>query len=121
MKVVNPILFEDLPDYIKTQLEREVDEDLEEEDQTLAQFFKKAEFQLMEYDPSDKEDRETLEYFLNEKIKNEGNPDQSSVDEIGSSGQINDPILIFRDQCCEGRHRMAAALKYNLKIRAIVY
>jgi hypothetical protein len=63
-----------------------------------------------------KSDKVTLRYWLNQKVNIEGAPDINLVDEIGLSDKITTPIILDcdREYCIEGRHRLAAALKYNL-------
>lgn len=111
------VKYKDLPELIQEYVIREVQ---------YAQDDKKAEpdpemdFDLVEFDPSDADDREMLEEWLADKIEREGEPDHAMVDGIGQDGEIRDPILIWDGQCGEGRHRLAAALKYNLKIKAYI-
>ena len=61
-------------------------------------------------------DRQTLKHWLSSKINIEGLPDMSTVDYIGESGKIRTPVVIDSDReyVLAGRHRLAAALKYNL-------
>lgn len=63
-----------------------------------------------------KNEKGTLEYWFKNKTSIEGFPDPSVVDEIGLSGKIEKPIILDSDReyCIEGRHRLAAAIKYDL-------
>jgi len=66
-------------------------------------------------------DPKTIKNWLDEKVAWEGPPDENVVDSIGVSGAIHTPI--FRDevlgQTIDGRHRLAAALKYGLSVPAL--
>lgn len=124
MKTISEHSFLDLPEVIQDQIYRELEfEGLDVENQEeMERALKPVVFYLVEYDPSNLEDKENLQYFLKQKISNEGEiTDFSVIEEIGQCGQILDPILVEGDRCCEGRHRIYASLKFNLPIRAYVY
>lgn len=111
MKLIESKQYNELPEFIQEQILREYE--AEDEEFSSKDFF----LNLYELDPLNQKDRENLEYHLKTKISDEGEPDQSNVDEIGLSGYIEDPILVLTNYCREGRHRIAASLKYNLKIK----
>lgn len=111
----------ELPEFIKDQVCRELDyEGNGISDEEFEAKAKKMLFSLFEYDPQDTNDRIIIEEHFRDKVQAEGDPDPDVVNEIGSSGRILDPVLIIGGSCKEGRHRLAAALKYRLKIRAYV-
>jgi hypothetical protein len=120
MKVLEKIDFVDAPEFIQDQIYREL---YDEDERTPSPALVRGEMvlELIEYDPFNLADHEILIDHLNQKISDEGEPDWDSVDEIGNSGCINDPILITTGICREGRHRLAAALKFGLLIKAYVY
>ena len=111
-----------LPDWIQEQIAREyLDEDVygDEYDKGMRQIDNEIKFELVEFDPRNKTDAVTLKELLKQKISDEGEPDEKVVQTIGKDGEIRDPILILSGKgCVEGRHRLAAALRYNLTIKA---
>ena len=113
------ISYSQLPDFIQEQIDRELyDRKGDESWEEYKAGVQSLTADLIEYNPRDPEDRKHLEFLLKGKIREEGEPDQAAVDEIGKSGKIEDAILIMSGTCSEGRHRLAASLKYNLPIKA---
>lgn len=124
MILIKESKWHELPEFIQEQVYRELEseEDLDVGDPVaMEERLRDVIFYLYEYDPTNPEDLSTLSFFLKQKIDSEGKADDEIVDEIGQSGEILDPILIEGDRCCEGRHRLSASLKYNLKIKAFAY
>lgn len=76
----------------------------------------------IQYDVIPKEDKENIKYWLHSKEKIEGPADKKHVDEIGRSGKIRMPVVLDlrTDHTVEGRHRLAAALKYNLDVPVLM-
>lgn len=124
MVLIKENTFQELPEFIREQVYRELEmwESLDtSNEKQMKKRLKNVVFGLYEYDPNLPEDLEALNFLLKRKEDEEGKADQHVVDEIGSSGSILDPILIEQDRCCEGRHRISASIKYNLKIKAYIY
>lgn len=123
MKLVESILFKDLPsdiqDYIEAQYSYDKLED--KEIKKIKKELTRQVIELYEYDPNTAEDFSVLQDFLKQKIDDEGQPDMNAVTQIGNSGNIEVPILIENGICLEGRHRLQASLDYNLSIRAYVW
>jgi hypothetical protein len=67
-------------------------------------------------------DLTTLKYWLATKTRIEGKPDASVVRAIGRSGRIRRPVIldVSSDAVVEGRHRLAAAIKYGLPVPVVV-
>jgi len=76
----------------------------------------------VEFDIIPAENKEDIEFWLLSKIRHEGEPDQEWVDEIGKSGKIEQPVILDtrKNYAVEGRHRLAAALKYDLDVPALL-
>lgn len=82
--------------------------------------FSKFDITLDTIQPSEKED---LKFWLRSKTSLERDPeDFELIDQIGKNGKINRPIIIDTDgdYTVEGRHRLAAALKYNLPVPVVI-
>ena len=122
MKVLDNVHFNELPDFIKEYLYREIgDESLSDDEwDVLKKTLNKYQYELVEYDPNILEDRKILEEFQKQKINQEGNQNQSTIDQIGNDQIIKNPILIYMGSISEGGHRVSASLKYNLKIKAYI-
>ena len=62
-----------------------------------------------------------IDYWLNNKIRIEGEPEPEMIDDIGESGVIDRPVIIDAgcDYTVEGRHRLAAAKKYKLAVPVV--
>ncbi|MBJ40313.1 MAG: hypothetical protein CMD83_17970 [Gammaproteobacteria bacterium] len=68
----------------------------------------------MQLDTIPASDEKNLKYWLNKKVRWEGEPpDEELMDEICQYGKITTPIIIdiTSDHTVEGRHRLAAALR----------
>tara|TARA_Y100000593_G_scaffold4019_1_gene7893 strand:- start:30391 stop:30825 length:435 start_codon:yes stop_codon:yes gene_type:complete len=77
----------------------------------------------MELDVIPASDKENLEYWLNNKVRREGEPpDEELMDEICQDRKIRTPIIIdtTEEHTVEGRHRLAAALKCGLDVPAVI-
>ena len=77
----------------------------------------------MELDTIPASDEKNLEYWLNNKVRREGEPpDEELMDEICQKGKITTPIIIdtTEEHTVEGRHRLAAALKCGLDVPAVI-
>lgn len=123
MKKIKEISFNDLNELTKDCVWAQYSFDKLEQSEIdeINENLKATTFELLEYDPKEAEDLETLKSHLKDKISEEGQPDQAQVDEIGRSGKIDEPILIEDGTCMEGRHRLQAAINYNLKIKALCW
>ena len=114
MKVINNLSFLEAPDFIQDQIARELCEDFDSgyniED------YKDLRLELVEFDPSD---IEILTYYLNEKIRDEGQPSDQYYDDH-TEELITFPILIINNVCSEGRHRLDTAIRLKLNIRAYI-
>jgi hypothetical protein len=77
---------------------------------------------LFEYDPNLESDREILEYWLSDKLRNEGVPAEADLSFYRENVEllIKMPILIIQGTCSEGRHRLSVALQLNEKIMAYI-
>jgi hypothetical protein len=66
----------------------------------------------------DADQKQELRALLREKVRSEGPPIASIVDEIGMTSPISRPVILDVDNgmVVEGRHRIAAALKYDLDL-----
>lgn len=123
MKLIESVLFKDLPSSIQDYVEVQYSYDKlsDKEIKSIKRQLASTVFELYEYDPQDKEDKEILEDHLKEKINNEGDPDMTAVEMMQTMDLTKFPILIEQGTCLEGRHRLKASLTYNLKIRAYVW
>lgn len=64
-----------------------------------------------------------LEFWLQSKLDLEGDPeDDELIDQMGKDGRIYRPVVLDTrdDFTIEGRHRLTAALKYNLDCPALL-
>ena len=69
------------------------------------------------------ENKTDLKFWLQSKLDIEGEPeDQEGIDDIGKDGHIFRPVVLDtrNDFTIEGRHRLTAALKYNLDCPALL-
>lgn len=69
------------------------------------------------------ENKTDLEFWLQSKLDIEGEPeDDELIDQIGKDGHIYRPVVLDtrNDYTVEGRHRLTAALKYNLDCPALL-
>jgi hypothetical protein len=66
--------------------------------------------------------RDDLAFWLKTKVDFEGPPIQGIVDEIGADGVIERLVIldVSNDLAVEGRHRLAAALQYDLDVPAVL-
>ena len=77
----------------------------------------------MELDVIPASSKNDLEYWLQNKVRSEGEPpDQELMDKICHDGKITTPIIIdtTSEYTVEGRHRLAAALKCGLDVPAVI-
>lgn len=69
------------------------------------------------------ENKTDLKFWLQSKLEMEGEPeDDELIEQIGEDGHIYCPIVLDtrNDYTIEGRHRLTAALKYNLDCPALL-
>ncbi len=66
--------------------------------------------------------RKDMKYWLRSKMLREGPADPDVVDEIGRAGRIHRPVILDAsgDYTVEGRHRLAAALKWGLDVPVLI-
>jgi len=69
------------------------------------------------------ENKTDLEFWLQSKLDIEGEPeDDELIEQIGKDGHIYRPVVLDtrNDYTIEGRHRLTAAIKYNLDCPALL-
>ena len=76
----------------------------------------------IQYDIIPKDRKEDIRFWLKSKTGLEGEPKSAHVREIGEDGEIREPVILDlrNDFTVEGRHRLAAALKYDLDVPALL-
>lgn len=68
------------------------------------------------------DDREAIAFWLKTKTDLEGPPIRALVEEIAAEGHILRPVVldVKNDLAVEGRHRLAAALKYGFDVPVVL-
>lgn len=76
----------------------------------------------IQYDIIPKDRKEDIRFWLKSKTGLEGEPKSAHVRKIGEDGEIREPVILDlrNDFTVEGRHRLAAALKYDLDVPALL-
>lgn len=76
----------------------------------------------IQYDIIPKDRKEDIRFWLKSKTALEGKPKSDCVKKIGKDGEIREPVILDlrNDFTVEGRHRLAAALKYNLDVPVLL-
>jgi len=65
------------------------------------------------------DNKEEKEFWLGSKLRLEGDPtDEELIKTIGMDGEIKNPVIVDtrNDHTVEGRHRLAAGLRYGLEV-----
>ena len=76
----------------------------------------------IQYDIIPKDRKEDIRFWLKSKTGLEGEPKSAHVRKIGEDGEIREPVILDlrNDFTVEGRHRLAAALKYDLDVPVLL-
>lgn len=70
-----------------------------------------------------REGKQDIKFWLGSKLEREGlPPNEDLMKQIGEDGMIREPVILDtrNDYTVEGRHRLSAALKYNLDVPALL-